>query len=417
MLPQAVLLYNDYPIKSVSLGDRVLKLRRVPQSFHERDHPWISRYIDEFMRFKGKRRRELIEHFQGKLSFDFPKKKGDLIFYLLQMMTNEKRSLRAGGGARKIRSELFFDAAIHPMKPSAQEILEKIAKQYSLPTNQVLEAAFADLPLERKLEHLPENLNSVAIALRANLALVQGLISRSSIVEVEASGDIRRIVRQVKLRRLICEVRVKQTSDGRKNSVLCISGPLSIFGHTTMYGRALSELIPLLCWCDRFILSAACRVRGKDALVEIKSSDLVLPSKEPVKYDSKIEARFAKDFLAKSLDWNLIREPEAFVLNDGSSFIFPDFKIEHRRDPKVHFFLEIVGFWTPEYLIRKIAHLKQAGIKNIILCVDETLGCGDPHTDKELAAVGQVLRYRNKIQVEEVLRLIVNCAVNANSIF
>ena len=55
--------------------------------------------------------------------------------------------------------------------------------------------------------------------------------------------------------------------------------------------------------------------------------------------------------------------------------IFPDFWIQHRRDPSRKWFLEIIGFWTPEYLSRKLENLERAGILNLILCVDEKLGC------------------------------------------
>jgi predicted nuclease of restriction endonuclease-like RecB superfamily len=55
-------------------------------------------------------------------------------------------------------------------------------------------------------------------------------------------------------------------------------------------------------------------------------------------------------FLQFSIGWNLIREPDPLILSNGKAFI-PDFVFE-KYEIKVY--LEIVGFWTSEYLKRKL---------------------------------------------------------------
>ena len=47
--------------------------------------------------------------------------------------------------------------------------------------------------------------------------------------------------------------------------------------------------------------------------------------------------------------WQLIREGE--ILHEGQKTFVPDFTFRHEDGTQV--FLEIVGFWTPEYLARQ----------------------------------------------------------------
>ena len=39
--------------------------------------------------------------------------------------------------------------------------------------------------------------------------------------------------------------------------------------------------------------------------------------------------------------------------------------------------MEVIGFWTAEYLERKLAGLRKAGIRNLIVCVDADRGCSE----------------------------------------
>jgi predicted nuclease of restriction endonuclease-like RecB superfamily len=39
--------------------------------------------------------------------------------------------------------------------------------------------------------------------------------------------------------------------------------------------------------------------------------------------------------------------------------------------------LEIVGFWTPDYLRRKLALYREARLSNLILCIDQARACDE----------------------------------------
>jgi hypothetical protein len=102
---------------------------------------------------------------------------------------------------------LFEHSAKFPQKPDPSVILSspEITRLSRAAKREWLEMAFSDLPMERRLVRVPEGLTSERIALMANLVLAKAFVGRSSEVEISAEGEVRRIVRQAKLRRLICE--------------------------------------------------------------------------------------------------------------------------------------------------------------------------------------------------------------------
>jgi predicted nuclease of restriction endonuclease-like RecB superfamily len=179
--------------------------------------------------------------------------------------------------------------------------------------------------------------------------------------------------------------------------VLEISGPFSLFQHTLLYGRALAELLPHLAWCARFELRAACALRGRLATVSFGSGDPIFPAAPPIPFDSQLEERFARDVARLAPDWDLVREPEP--LRAAGTLIFPDFLLRHRLRPDRRVLIEIVGFWTPQYLTAKLEKLREAEAA-CLLCVDEERACALG----ELPATLPVVRFRRRIDAAAVLR-------------
>jgi hypothetical protein len=82
------------------------------------------------------------------------------------------------------------------------------------------------------------------------------------------------------------------------------------------------------------------------------------PSLQHNYFDSIVEEKFARKFLGLSagLGWKLVREPDPLIVSGGRAFI-PDFLFVKPGRKKVY--LEIVGFWTPDYLERKFQKLAE----------------------------------------------------------
>jgi hypothetical protein len=182
--------------------------------------------------------------------------------------------------------------------------------------------------------------------------------------------------------------------------VLDISGPLALFRRTILYGRALGSLVPHLAWCRRFRLRATCLVQ--EALVDLSlgTGDPILPADPPRLYDSRIEERFAREFRRLAPDWDVLREPEPVVA--GNRLVFPDFALQHRYEASRRWLVEIVGFWTPDYVRQKLALYREARIAHLILCIDEARAC----EEGSLPAGAVIVRFRRRIDTDAVRRIV-----------
>jgi len=259
------------------------------------------------------------------------------------------------------------------------------------------DSLFGDLPGERLVGSPGQSLSAVELALRCNLALVQALLVRAIVVRIEVEGNTRALVRQAKWRGLIC---TGIERSGTCDATLELSGPFALFRHTRLYGRALGELVPLLAWCRRFRLRAECVLRGHRLTLQLRTGDPIFPASAPRRYDSHLEERFAREFRQLAPAWDVIREPEPVPA--GSTLIFPDFALKHRSNPARQWLLEIVGFWTPDYVARKLALYRSARLSNLILCIDEDLNCAEA----DLPSGALVVGFRRRLDAAAVLRVV-----------
>jgi predicted nuclease of restriction endonuclease-like RecB superfamily len=104
-------------------------------------------------------------------------------------------------------------------------------------------------------------------------------------------------------------------------------------------------------------------------------------------------------------DWHVLREPAAVPAQ--GTLLFPDFLLRHRLDPRRRFLVEIVGFWTPEYVSRKLGTLRAARIENLILCVDDTRRC----SEADFPGDARVVRFRRKVDASKLLPIL-ECGAN-----
>jgi len=75
--------------------------------------------------------------------------------------------------------------------------------------------------------------------------------------------------------------------------------------------------------------------------------------------------------------------------------MIPDFSFE-KHDKMIY--LEIVGFWTQEYLDRKISKLNSITNLDMIVAVDESLACSKLQKLK-----GQVIYYKKRVPIKPIL--------------
>ncbi len=364
--------------------------RVVPSWFTERDHPRLRDLIEQYRAFAGEPRRRLDQHLAA-CRAELRAWSGRAL--AVELIDRAFRGEVVGAvPPARARSAVFRAAA---EREAREQVLARAAASLGLAPADLEGALFADLPGERRLREPAEPIDASTLALQANLAIAQAALSCSSEIGVELEGNARAVVRHARLRRLICSART-----GRPGGpmLLEVSGPLALFRRTSLYGRHLAELVPILLWCRRFLLRARCVVRGREGVLALDPSAPLPPSKPPPMYDSGLEQRFARDFVRLGSAWELVREPEP-VAAEGT-LVFPDFALQHRAEPGRRWLLEIAGFWTADYLEEKLRRLDAAGLGRLILCIDAALDCGR----RPLPAGASVLPFRKRIDARLVLR-------------
>jgi len=365
----------------------------VPHFLGELDHPWLRALLEEHERFIGRPQRELDTRLREPLPFESPPNKLRLAIQVLGRIRPSHR--KTAVPPRRARA-LVFESAARTLAPP-QTTLSAVAASLGVTPEDLSDSLFGDLPGERLVGAPAQALSAVELALRCNLALVQTLLFRATIVRIDVEGNTRVLVRQAKWRGLICAGIERSATTGAR---LEVSGPFALFRNTRLYGRALGELVPLLAWCPRFRLRAECVVRGRRLTLQLGTGDPIFPASAPRRYDSRLEERFAREFRRLAPAWDVIREPEPIPV--GGTLIFPDFALCHRSNRARRWLLEIVGFWTPHYVARKLALYRSARLSNLILCIDEDRNCAEG----SLPSGALVVRFRRRVDAAAVLRVI-----------
>jgi predicted nuclease of restriction endonuclease-like RecB superfamily len=201
---------------------------------------------------------------------------------------------------------------------------------------------------------------------------------------------------------------------------ITLYGPISPFVKSTIrYGVQFAKFLPALLLCRRWQMEADVQPPGVPSREPLRytlddRTDLRTHFKASGPFDSELEADFAAEFEAKyggaKRKWELAREDELIVV--GDTVMIPDFSFTHRKDGR-RALLEIVGFWHPEYLRRKLQKVRQAGRSDLILLVYRSANVAEG--EFEAASAGEVLTFTRKPILKEVLAAVERCAVPPTS--
>jgi predicted nuclease of restriction endonuclease-like RecB superfamily len=393
LLPQALLA-----VSTRVEGDRI-----VPHYLTVHDEPWLRSLIDECAHFVGRKRTELYERLREPLATRAPKAKLRIAIHVLDALCRERTV--SALPPKEARAAVFREAAA--TRAPRDAVVSRVAELFGVTAGEMESALFADLRGERRVAELPKSVSPTRIATDANLAIVSSLVRRAAHVRIAVWGNSRALVRQARLMGLIChlssaEPRATSRAELADGVVLEVSGPFSLFRHTEVYGRALASLVPRMACCNAYELSAACALgRGRQlSTLVVRSGDPIGTGRELARQDSRLEAKFERDFRRATPDWEVLREPRP-VASQGA-LIFPDFELVHRRDKSRRWLLEIVGFWTQKYLTDKLERLRAAGIDRLVLCIDQNRHCAED----ELPLDARIVRYKTRIDPQAVLAVV-----------
>jgi len=181
---------------------------------------------------------------------------------------------------------------------------------------------------------------------------------------------------------------------------LYIDGPASLLRQTRRYGTRLARLVPYVMLADRWAIEADVAGRRRTLRFELTDARSSLFPKRSVEleplFDSEVEREFFKSLSRLAAGWKVEREPEPLVA--GNRILIPDFSVSN-EDRKVY--IEIVGFWTKEYLERKLQKLRELEGVTLIVAVDEELACSSL---KELPH--EVVVFRGRLRGVDVYPLL-----------
>ena len=297
-----------------------------------------------------------------------------------------------------LRREVFTLAAERGGygETQAREVLEAIAPRYQLEAETLREALYADLPENHLLTALPDFAPEQLVD-RYNLAQAQGLLYSALCLRLTAHrnvpGEYRRLFQHLKFHGLMYAVE-GNLDDGYQ---IYVDGPASLFKQTRKYGLQMAIFLPALLRVSRWEMEAVLRRDDRDISYRVDSQSPLKPlTAAPPAYDSLLEEHFARRWEKLDTPWTLEREVEIVDLK-GTVFV-PDFALRHPDGRVAH--VEIMGFWHPDYLRRKLDKLRRAAMPDLIVAVSERLNVG---ADDFRDVPGPVLFFKGKLEPRAVL--------------
>lgn len=291
-----------------------------------------------------------------------------------------------------------------------ESVMRETANQYSLTTDQLEAALFADLAEEQILLDCGDPLPPGDLIARYNLEVARGLLYWAREVRIVIKDRYKDVFKYIKLFKLMHTIR--QAEKGGYH--ITLHGPISPFVKSTIrYGLQFAKFLPALLLCDSWRMEADVQPPQANQLLRYtlnNQTDLKTHFAASAMFDSRMEADFAAEFEAKysgpDRKWELAREDELIVA--GDTVLIPDFSLTHRKDGR-RALLEIVGFWHPHYLRRKLEKVRQAKRPDLILLVYESVNVAEGAF--EAASGGEVVTFKRKPVLKEVLAAVERAAI------
>lgn len=276
-----------------------------------------------------------------------------------------------GSSAAKFRQAVFAAAApFHPIVDRREAIFEheretvrkRLAEQFNQPWESIAAKLFSDVIELQTLVAMDEKLQATELLSRYNLAQTQAMLFQTVSAELTLNDDFRIIVGAIKLAGLMHQIQRVHVQPPRYRILL--DGPQSNLRETTRYGIRFAQVLTTLVRCRGWQLTANIRPRtfksptSKSMALRCHLSDqdgLKSDAASPSLFDSQFEKEIDDCWRSAPVaGWTFTRETD--LLCQGQTVYAPDFCL--RSDDRV-IYVEVVGFWTPEYLTEKLRRLSQ----------------------------------------------------------
>lgn len=286
-------------------------------------------------------------------------------------------------------------------RPTASDVVAEVAAERGIDPARITEDLYADLPTERRLVSY-DVADPAWLVSRYDVALIQALLLSATALTVRlvrpAMPRVRQLMRWVKFHQLLHTAKLE---DGELELVL--DGPMSLFGPSTRYGASLAQFFPALLLQDgEWTLDATVswtKARHAKQLVVRSSDGYRSHYPDHGAYTTRTQQHFAARFAERPREWGLAENLLPLTLSTGD-LVFPDFVIS-RGDERVY--LEIVGYWRPELLERRVRAMAEDPALRLVVAVSrKLLGAAGGELPDHPAFVP----FTDVLSVEKVLRVI-----------
>ncbi len=288
-----------------------------------------------------------------------------------------------------------------------EDVLTAVADEMGMTSEQLEGTFFADRTAEYRLTDLGPEWTPEGLIARYNLELARGVLYWSNEMRIEIHDNYKDFWRYLKLFKLMF-----WASPIENGYQVTLDGPISPFvKSTTRYGRQFASFLPAMLLGEKWQMVADVRPPQSQGTLKYQL-DHTTPLKGHFKasgaFDSALEADFARVFEAKfggeRGQWVLSREDEVVLL--GDTVMIPDFAVTNKKDGR-RALIEIVGFWHPEYLRRKVEKVRAAKRRDLILLVYEGVNLTE---DRLKDVPGEVLYFPNKPVLKDVMKAVERAA-------
>ena len=392
------MLTSDQSIVEFKAGRAIVD--RLTQSTHRHYVKYAESMLAIYRDGQGRQRRQLHREIESLFADepDCPVRRIQAFCKLL----DDRSIFRTDpdGKAAKLRLDVFSRVTrLHPLVEKPDQLFEhderKIKAQLSddlgLPWSKIEQGLYADVIAYQPLERFEGYPNASALLSRYNVAQLQACLYRTESMTVVATDDFKTILRYTKLAKLLHGI----VRLGPSKYRITFSGPASVLRQTRRYGVNFARFLPALLACKGWQMTVLLKTPwNASAKLNLSDNDgFTSHLPPPDEFDSSLEESLATKFGPERDGWQLIREGE--ILHNHQKTFVPDFTFRHKDCTEV--LLEIVGFWTPEYLAHKRRTLQLFRHHKILIAVPEK-------SLREEARIGEnVLVYKTALKLTPLM--------------
>lgn len=297
---------------------------------------------------------------------------------------------------RHLRKRVFLAASPFVLtKEEREAVLEEVAKSLDTSSETLEENLWADQEAELLLKKFAKP-NPDALLRLYNLELTETLISKASRLTLTRISEWKSLLWSVKKRGLMYRAQMMNGA-----FLLDIESPVSLTNGGGVYGDLLVDLFHEILRYSQWKVLAEVRKGGSPPYVfelenerarELGLAPSATGARKP-SFDSEIERKFYYAFSSINTGWTIKREESPVIA--GDSILLPDFSLE-KNGSKVY--LEIVGYWTRDYLERKVKKLHAVTGTPIIILADKKLS-----GEAKLAEIPGVIFFEKELGLNKVL--------------